>query len=230
MNNSYVKTYRSPEFNELAKDHAAFVLAAIIAVRARRTNGMNLHALKPGEALLGDYKEYGMSETQYREAKKRLERAGYATFHGTNKGTIAKLENTQVFDPNIEPSNSTTANNTTGKQRTPQQSSNEPRNGQTTSHAPTNKYNGKRNNGKRNEYTDDFGRWWAAYGMGSKSKAFQEWEEIRDRPATDELIKKTEEYLQYCEGIERKKCDGHRWLSERMWETKWEGGSYNPYW
>jgi hypothetical protein len=39
-----------------------------------------------------------MSEQQYRTAKKKLEKWGYATFKRTNKGTTAKLTDTRLFD------------------------------------------------------------------------------------------------------------------------------------
>ena len=113
----YVKLWRSDEFWQLVKDHKAYVLASIIAVRARRTDGLNLYSLDVGDALLGDYRDYGMTEGEYREAKKRLQDAKYATFRTTNRGTIARLVFTGVFDPNLET-----------EQRAAQQTNNEPRN------------------------------------------------------------------------------------------------------
>lgn len=79
-------------------NHCAFVLLYIIAHRARWRDGFNQHGLSQGEAMLGDYAEYDLSERQYRTAKHFLEKHGFATFKATNKGTIATLVNTEVFD------------------------------------------------------------------------------------------------------------------------------------
>jgi hypothetical protein len=75
----------------------AYVLAAVIAQRARYTFGFHAHNLALGEAFLGDYEKYGMSEREYRTAKQQLAKGGFATFRATNKGTIAKLTDTRLF-------------------------------------------------------------------------------------------------------------------------------------
>jgi hypothetical protein len=75
----------------------AYILAAVIAHRARWSNGFNRHGLSIGEALLGDHKSYGMSEQQYRTAKEQLTKWEFATFRTTNKGTIGKLIGTRLF-------------------------------------------------------------------------------------------------------------------------------------
>lgn len=75
----------------------AYVLAAVIAHRARWRDGWNRFGLAPGEALLGDHRSYGMSMRQYRTAKKQLAKWQFATFRATNKGTVAKLVNTRLF-------------------------------------------------------------------------------------------------------------------------------------
>ena len=96
---SWFKAYRSDEALELIRtNHHAFVLASIIAIRARwNTTGFFRHNLKPGEALLGDYESYGMSEREYRTAKSRLSEWGFATFKTTNKGTVGRLIDTRLF-------------------------------------------------------------------------------------------------------------------------------------
>ena len=58
----------------------------------------------PGEAMIGDWANYGMTEREYRTAKEILEKHGFATTKATGRGTIATLVNTRVFDPNIEAS------------------------------------------------------------------------------------------------------------------------------
>jgi hypothetical protein len=80
----------------------AFLLLFQIAWRAKRTNGFNAHGLKVGQAMVGDYKSIGLTEQKYRTAKGLLEKGGFATFKGTNKGTIASIINSRVFDINEE--------------------------------------------------------------------------------------------------------------------------------
>jgi len=115
---SFVKLNRSVETRELQKDPFAFTLLSVIAERAQRGNRPNIHNLSVGEAEIGDFKSYGMTRGQYREATKRLIKWGFATIRTTNKGTVARLINTAVFDPNLDeeqpaspPSNSHPATN-----------------------------------------------------------------------------------------------------------------------
>jgi hypothetical protein len=89
---------RGETFWELIEENPfAFALAAVIAQRARYTIGFHAHNLELGEAFLGDYERYGMSERQYRTAKHLLAKWGLATFKPTNKGTIGKLTDTRLF-------------------------------------------------------------------------------------------------------------------------------------
>ncbi len=100
--NGWFKAIRSPEVLELIRANShAFVLLFVIAYRAQRTNEFNRYQLKPGEALLGDFHTYGMSEQNYRTAKDLLSKHNFATFKPTPKGTVATLINTRVFDVNI---------------------------------------------------------------------------------------------------------------------------------
>jgi len=69
-----VKLYRSPETKELMSDPFAFVLLSQIAYRARWRVGPNRYGLRIGEALIGDVRSVGLTQQQYREAKKRLTR------------------------------------------------------------------------------------------------------------------------------------------------------------
>jgi len=102
----YFKCYRSEAAMELlAANNSAFLLLLQIAWRARRTDSFNRHNLAIGEAFLGDFKNIGLTEGKYRHAKKYLEDHRFATFRATNKGTIAKLINFDVFNPNLEDSN-----------------------------------------------------------------------------------------------------------------------------
>ena len=98
VNHGWFKAVRGPEVLELIRANPlAYVLAAVIAHRGRYHEGFNRHNLKLGEALLGDFKNYGMSEQQYRTAKAQLAEWGFATFRATNKGTVGKLTDTRLF-------------------------------------------------------------------------------------------------------------------------------------
>jgi hypothetical protein len=115
----WFKAFRSEDARELVKANPlAFVLAWEIAQRARWTDGYNLHGLALGEAMLGDYTSYGMSEQQYRTAKKILEKGGFATFKSTSKGTIARLTDTRLFEVNERPANEHNDGPPTSVQRT----------------------------------------------------------------------------------------------------------------
>lgn len=98
----------------------AYVLAAVIAHRARwkLDEKFNRFRVALGEALLGDYWNYGMSEQQYRTAKRQLEEWKLATFRTTNKGTIGKLIDTRLFVVVNHPSNEQYNTPSTNEQRT----------------------------------------------------------------------------------------------------------------
>ena len=146
----YFKCYRSEVVNELlAASKNAFLLLYQIACRAKRTDSFNRYNLAIGEALVGDFKNIGLTEGQYREAKKFLAKHHFATFKGTTKGTIATLINFDVFNPNLEDSNGQHNTPATNQRRT----NNEP--------TTTNK-NDKNENNDKNE----------------KGKAFREKKEI----------------------------------------------------
>jgi hypothetical protein len=100
----YVQLMRTPQTEELMKFPECFILLTLIAYRARRTNdGFNPHGLEIGQAVIGDYKSIGLSsEKVYRNAKKKLEIWKLAAFKGTNKGTIATILNSDVYDINEE--------------------------------------------------------------------------------------------------------------------------------
>jgi hypothetical protein len=128
----FIKLIRSDVVMELiARNRNAFILLAVIAYRARRTPGFNRYNLAPGEALIGDYESYDLTEQEYRTAKKILSEGQFATFKTTNRGTIATLMDSRVFDINSESSNGQANSQSTGKQRTA--------NGQATSNKETNK-------------------------------------------------------------------------------------------
>ena len=96
----WFKAVRSREVIELIRANPnAFILAYVIAHRARFHDGFNADGLERGEAMLGDFESYGMTERQYRTAKEQLTKWHFATFKTTNKGTLGKLMDTRLFDP-----------------------------------------------------------------------------------------------------------------------------------
>ena len=94
----FVKWMLTDEAEELLKYPDGHALLSLIARRARRQGSFATDGLEAGEALIGDYESCGLSMRRYRTAKEKLEKWGFATFRATNKGTIAKLMNTMVFD------------------------------------------------------------------------------------------------------------------------------------
>lgn len=88
------------------KHHNEFILLTVIAMRARRSSEKcKFNGLKQNEAMIGDYRKYGMTEAVYRSSKTNVQKWGYATFKGTSKGTIATLSDSRVYDINSEPAN-----------------------------------------------------------------------------------------------------------------------------
>jgi len=113
----FIKLIRSEKAIQLLRDVPCFMLLSAIAMRARRTDAFNVHGLETGEALVGDHRSYGLTEQQYRTAKKKLARWVIATFRATNKGTVAKLADSSVYDINSEPDNTEANEQSTSKQR-----------------------------------------------------------------------------------------------------------------
>lgn len=102
-NSNYIQLFRSPEtYNLLEEDPKAYLLLSQIALRAKRTDGFSAKNLEIGEAFIGDHEKIGLTQGEYRGAKKRLEKYGFASFRPTNKGTIAKLISSSIFDINEE--------------------------------------------------------------------------------------------------------------------------------
>jgi hypothetical protein len=95
----WFRAMRSSEALELlAASPDAFVLAYVIAYRAQWSKKFNRHGCNPGEAFLGDYAQYGLTERRYRTAKSHLEKWGFATFRATNRGTVARLTGSGLFE------------------------------------------------------------------------------------------------------------------------------------
>ena len=103
MNPGFIKLNRSSETFELLSDPNAFILLTVIALRARRTDEFNIHNLKSGEALIGDYQRCGLTRQQFRTAMKRLGKWGLAAFKPTTNGTVARLLQQRIYDINPVP-------------------------------------------------------------------------------------------------------------------------------
>lgn len=114
----FIKMSRSQEVEDLLRNPNCFVVLAQIAYRAKRTDAITFNDLTIGEALVGDYGNIGLSQQEYRTAKNKLTKWNLASFRSTNKGTIAKLLDTRIFDINAEKINTQTT--------TEQQASNNP--------------------------------------------------------------------------------------------------------
>lgn len=160
MAGTFIQLKRNKETEELMKDPACFMLLAQIAYRARRTDEFNVLSLEPGEALIGDYRNIGLSEQKYRTAKNKLEKWNFATFRATYKGTIAKLLDTRIFDINIQITNGQDNELITSQQRTDNEQ------------ATTN--NKDKNN--NNDLEEKFNQFYALYprkeGKGEAKKKF----------------------------------------------------------
>lgn len=94
----WFRAMRSREAMELLKKNPrAFIIAFVIAYRGQWSDTFNQYNLALGEALLGDFENYGMTRQQYRTALAQLEKWGFATVRTTSQGTIAKLTDARLF-------------------------------------------------------------------------------------------------------------------------------------
>jgi hypothetical protein len=97
---TYVKLYRTDEAIELLKFPKTFALFTLIALRARRTDTLNIQGLNVGEAFLGDHEVVGLTRQEYRTRLKKLRKLKLITYRTTNKGTIATIINKDIYDIN----------------------------------------------------------------------------------------------------------------------------------
>jgi hypothetical protein len=93
----FIKLQRGPSTEGLFLDKNAFHLLTVIAYRARWTDQFNIHNLKRGQALIGDYKDCDLTRKEYRKACDRLVKWGFISLQPTPKGTIASLSDSRVF-------------------------------------------------------------------------------------------------------------------------------------
>jgi hypothetical protein len=120
-NGGFIKLNRGGFRELLYNDPFAYLLLSQVADRALRTDQYNVHQMEVGEALIGDHRKIGLTRRAYRTRIDRLVNAGFLTIKTTNRGTVAKLANSRVFD--INPDNG-------GQQNGQQAASKRPPNGQ----------------------------------------------------------------------------------------------------
>ncbi|HEY2809923.1 MAG TPA: hypothetical protein VGJ00_00815 [Rhabdochlamydiaceae bacterium] len=101
MSCGFIKLFRGTGVELLQNDPKAYLLLSQIALRALRRDA-NYSDLKANQAYIGDHENIGLSQQEYRNAKKRLSKYDLVSFISTNKGTIATLISSQVFDINAE--------------------------------------------------------------------------------------------------------------------------------
>ncbi len=95
----WFKAHRTDAARELLERYPkAFLLLYQIASRARYSHEADPDGREFGQAEIGDYENCGLTEKEYRTAKVKLEKGGFAAFKGANKGTIATLLRSDVFD------------------------------------------------------------------------------------------------------------------------------------
>ncbi len=91
----FLKLQRGPATENLMQDPTAFMLLLQIAWRAWRSSEPNMAGLTTGQAFVGDHESIGLTRQQYRSARVRLEKWGFASFEPN--GAIATLSNSAVF-------------------------------------------------------------------------------------------------------------------------------------
>lgn len=106
----WVKATRSHDALELIRaNHHALVVAYFVAMRARWRTGFHADGLDVGEALIGDFAAMGLTRQEYRTALANLTKWNFLTIRTTNKGTIAKLTDSRLYD--ISPAEANQQNN-----------------------------------------------------------------------------------------------------------------------
>ena len=211
MGDGYVQFIKGNEFWELIKrSHAAFTLLSVIAQRARRINS-RISNLKIGEAMIGDFKNYGMSEQNYRTAKAILEECGLVTLKPTSEGTIAKIINTSIFDINIEEGNGQINTQPTDSQRTG--------NGRVT----TNNNVNKEKNDKKIELNISFNNFWKIYPRKTaRATCLKKWLVIQpDAELAQTIIDSVPKQIEtgMLNAVELRFCPlPMTWLNQKRWE------------
>lgn len=132
MTSYFVKLMEnSPLRDKMLRERpSAFCLLTLVVIRARKAEILDEYGAKIfdgieiGEAMIGDFESYGATLQSYRTDKRYLQTHKILTYRTTNKGTIAKLINSSVFDISREklpPANQQTKQQTINKPATTKQ-------------------------------------------------------------------------------------------------------------
>lgn len=100
MSAPFLKLVRGPVVEQLVRHPKAFALLTLAALRARRTGEIRLDDIKVGEAMMGDYESCGNTRQEFRTNLERLKEWGFIATRSTNRGTVVKINNTEVYDTN----------------------------------------------------------------------------------------------------------------------------------
>lgn len=117
----FLKLIRGPVAEQLLRHPKVFALLTLAALRARRTGELRLDDLTVGEAMMGDYEACGNTRQEFRTNLDRLKGWGLVTTRSTNRGTVVKVLNTEVYDTNSVVINHPTNHPATSQQPTDNQ-------------------------------------------------------------------------------------------------------------
>ena len=195
---------RCKETEELFRDPLAFVLLTLIAYRARRSDEFSTDGLSTGEALIGDYKNMGLTKQEYRTRKKKLEKWGFVTLKTTNRGTVATIVGTRIYDINAIAENTLTNTQPTLSQHSA--------NTQLTPNKKVKK--GK----KVNKYSLCFEIFWKQYVRGeSKGPAYEQWKKIDPELHTHIVRAVAQQKINGCLKDPKFAPYAERWLKNTRW-------------
>lgn len=154
MGRTFIKLIRSGYSLDLIKHPNEFTLLSLIAYRAKRTGKLNIHKLEIGESLIGDHNSCGLTRQKYRTALNNLIEWKIITTKTTNKGTIAKIINSDIYDVNVEYHNRQDNQPTTNKPTINQPSDNHQTNHQITTNKNDKKIKNEKNDNIYPEWLD----------------------------------------------------------------------------
>jgi len=214
---TFVKLNRTEETEYILKHHPnAYLLLSLIAIRARRSPNF-LKDLDLCEAMIGDYKSCGLSHQQSRTALKYLEDNNLIHTCATNKGTVVKLINSDVFDINVIETNKQSTN-----QNAPHQhADNKPPNTKSTTNKNDKNIKNERIKEERRKHTSEFETFWKAYpNKKGKDKALKKW--LVYKPDINDVIKKLDLFIKYewAETEPKYVPHGSTFVNQKRWEDE----------
>ena len=200
---------RSDVFDSLAKYPYANHMLNIIAFRARRTPDL-IKGLQTGEAIISA-SSLGLTDSQYRYAKKQLTKFRLVTFRATNKYTCGKLLDTTAYDINEK----TNDEPTTSQRRTESQSSDDK----------------QRMKELKNERMKEIIVWFEDFWISfddkrGRANALKSWGKIEglDQSLADQIIQGAKNYASYRKTVLKPKNSTSKmaqgWLTDRRWEDE----------